>query len=90
MDFFWINRDQKSFEWFVTLLDKMEKEQEAVMEGNKGDMNRGNPNKFLDIHLFFTSALQRSDIRAVALQLAMDILHKKVCFNILNGKTGRC
>lgn len=27
VDFFWINRDQKSFEWFVTLLSKLELEQ---------------------------------------------------------------
>ena len=34
--------------------------------------------KFLDFHLYFTSALQRTDMRAVGLQLAMDLLHKKV------------
>ena len=27
MDFFWINRDQKSFEWFVKLLSQLEIEQ---------------------------------------------------------------
>ena len=26
MDFFWINRDQKSFEWFVSLLSQLELE----------------------------------------------------------------
>ena len=27
VDFFWINRDQKSFEWFVSLLTQLEMEQ---------------------------------------------------------------
>ena len=27
VDFFWINRDQKSFEWFVSLLSQLEMEQ---------------------------------------------------------------
>ena len=27
VDFFWINRDQKSFEWFVKLLSQLEIEQ---------------------------------------------------------------
>ena len=36
VDFFWINRDQKSFEWFVTLLSKLELEQ-AV---HGGEMER--------------------------------------------------
>jgi len=70
VDFFWINRDQRSFEWFVTLLDRMEKEQEEAGEGEREV-------KFLDFHLYFTSALQRTDLRAVGLQLAMDLLHKK-------------
>ena len=36
VDFFWINRDQKSFEWFLTLLSKLELEQ-AV---HGGEMER--------------------------------------------------
>jgi NADPH oxidase 5 len=27
VDFFWINRDQRSFEWFVNLLSQLEIEQ---------------------------------------------------------------
>lgn len=27
VDFIWINRDQKSFEWFVSLLTKLEMDQ---------------------------------------------------------------
>ena len=69
VDFFWINRDQKSFEWFIKLLTHMEEEQTADDHGG---------NKFLDVHMYITAALQRTDMRAVALQTAIDILHKKV------------
>ena len=34
--------------------------------------------KLLDFHLYFTAALQRTDMRAVGLQLAMDLIHRKV------------
>ncbi len=34
--------------------------------------------RFLDIHMYITSALQKSDMRAVGLQLAMDLLYEKV------------
>lgn len=69
VDFFWINRDQRSFEWFVNLLSQLEIEQAelgAAME------------RFLEMHMYITSALQRSDMKAVGLQLALDLLHEKV------------
>ena len=52
----------------------MEEEQTADDHGG---------NKFLDVHMYITAALQRTDMRAVALQTAIDILHKKVelCYN---------
>ncbi|KAK6643680.1 hypothetical protein RUM43_005190 [Polyplax serrata] len=68
VDFFWINRDQRSFEWFVNLLSQLEIEQAelgAAME------------RFLEMHMYITSALQRSDMKAVGLQLALDLLHEK-------------
>ena len=68
-NFFWINRDQRSFEWFIRLLNQMEDEQAEEAIGN---------NKFLDMHIYLTAALTRTHMRAVALQTAMDILHKKV------------
>ncbi|CAG9792291.1 unnamed protein product [Diatraea saccharalis] len=67
VDFFWINREQCSFEWFVTLLAKLEIEQAEM-----GD------ERFLDMHMYITSALQRTDMKAVGLQLALDLLHEKV------------
>lgn len=84
MDFFWINRDQRSFEWFVNLLSQLEieqAEQGGVLE------------RFLDMHMYITSALQKTDMKAVGLQLALDLLHEKVnknekifCNKVLGSK----
>ena len=69
VDFFWINRDQKSFEWFNQLLNQLEDEQEVDAAGQ---------HKFLDIHMYLTAALQKTNIGGVVLQMAIDILRRKV------------
>lgn len=69
VDFFWINRNQRSFEWFVNLLSQLEIEQAEL----GGAMER-----FLEMHMYITSALQKTDMKAVGLQLALDLLHEKV------------
>lgn len=69
MDFFWINREQRSFEWFVSLLSQLEMEQ-AEMGGAL--------ERFLDLHMYITSALKKTDMKAVGLQMALDLLHAKV------------
>ena len=38
----------------------------------------GTMDRFLDMHMYITSALQKTDMKAVGLQLALDLLHKKV------------
>ncbi|CAB4066983.1 NOX5 [Lepeophtheirus salmonis] len=76
VDFFWINRDQRSFEWFVKLLSQLEIEQ--AEQG--GAMER-----FLDMHMYITSALQKTDMKAVGLQLALDLLHKKSKRDLITG-----
>jgi hypothetical protein len=72
VDFFWINRHQHSFEWFVNLLSQLEIEQAEL----GGAMER-----FLEMHMYITSALQKTDMKAVGLQLALDLLHEKVSFS---------
>ena len=67
MDFVWINRDQKSFEWFVGLLARLEMEQGAV----------GSFEDFLEMQMYMTSALSKNDMKALGLQMAMEILHRK-------------
>nr|CAD7426043.1 unnamed protein product [Timema monikensis] len=76
VDFFWINRDQRSFEWFVNLLSQLEIEQAelgAAME------------RFLEMHMYITSALQKTDMKAVGLQLALDLLHEKEKRDLITG-----
>ncbi|XP_070496659.1 NADPH oxidase 5 [Chironomus tepperi] len=76
VDFFWINRDQRSFEWFVNLLSQLEIEQAEL----GGAMER-----FLDMHMYITSALQKTDMKAVSLQLALDLLHEKEKRDLITG-----
>ncbi|XP_043932309.1 NADPH oxidase 5 [Protopterus annectens] len=67
VDFLWINRDQKSFEWFVSLLTAMEMDQaDGEPEG-----------RFLEMQMYMTSALSRNDMKAIGLQMALDLLAKK-------------
>ena len=81
----WINREQRSFEWFVNLLTQLEIEQ-----AEKGGLME----RFLDMHIYITSGLQRTDIKAVGLQLALDLLYNKDKRDLITGlktrtKTGR-
>lgn len=69
VDFVWINREQKSFEWFLQLLSQLEMEQAEYMQAE---------HHFLDIHLYITSFSPTKSINAVALKLALDLMHKKV------------
>merc|ERR1712008_500570 len=80
VDFFWINRDQRSFEWFVNLLSQLEIEQ--AEQG--GAMER-----FLYMHMYITSALQKTDMKAVGLQLALDLLHEKEKRDLVTGLKSR-
>nr|XP_033330474.1 NADPH oxidase 5 [Megalopta genalis] len=76
VDFFWINRDQRSFEWFVNLLSQLEMEQAEL-----GDAME----RFLEMHMYITSALQKNDMKAVGLQLAMDLLHQMEKRDLITG-----
>ena len=72
MDFFWINRDQKSFEWFLTLLSQLETEK---IEGDA----------FLQLHMYMTSALRKTDMKAIGLHMALDLVHEKQNIDLITG-----
>ena len=59
----------------MNLLSQLEIEQAEL----GGAMER-----FLDMHMYITSALQKTDMKAVGLQLALDLLHKKVQKSFVN------
>ncbi|XP_075362746.1 NADPH oxidase 5 [Mycteria americana] len=67
VDFIWINRDQKHFEWFISLLTKLEMEQAEQEPGGR----------FLEMHMYMTSALGKNDMKAIGLQMALDLLAAK-------------
>lgn len=66
----WINRHQKSFEWFVSLLSELEITQAMLNERDR----------FLDIHMYVTSAAGKSDI-----QMALDSMHEKEKRDLITG-----
>ncbi|XP_041356089.1 NADPH oxidase 5-like isoform X2 [Gigantopelta aegis] len=74
VDFIWINRDQKSFEWFMSLLNALEAEQAAVCDLMK-----------LEMHMYMTSALSKSDVKGIFLQMALDYFHNKEKRDIITG-----
>ncbi|CAL8130284.1 unnamed protein product [Orchesella dallaii] len=41
--------------------------------------------RFLDMHMYVTSALQKTDMKAVGLQLALDLLHEKEKRDLITG-----
>ena len=79
VDFFWINRDQKAFEWFVELLIQIEIQQAEM----GGAMER-----FLELHMYMTALKQKGSLETVGLQMALDFLYKKVNYLIINQDLG--
>jgi hypothetical protein len=75
VDFFWVNREQKSFEWFVSLLSQLEIEQAELSDSER----------FLEMHMYITSALEATDMKAVGLQLALDLLHDRDKRDLITG-----
>ncbi|TRY63718.1 hypothetical protein TCAL_03645, partial [Tigriopus californicus] len=77
VDFIWINREQKSFEWFLQLLAQLEMEQ-AQHFGKNAD-------QFVDVHLYITSVLPVTDVKAITLHLALDLMHKQTKRDLISG-----
>lgn len=75
VDFFWINRCQRSFEWFLSLLNELEVEQ-CCQRLTKS---------FVDMHIHMTSALNKNDMKGIGLQLALDLIHAKNSVDMITG-----
>ena len=41
--------------------------------------------QFLDMHMYMTSALSKTDIKAIGLQMALDLIHKKEKKDLITG-----
>ncbi|XP_021366755.1 NADPH oxidase 5-like isoform X2 [Mizuhopecten yessoensis] len=81
IDFVWVNRDQKSFEWFVSLLTQLEIDQ-AEIETNGGAEGA---KRILDMHMFMTAAQKKTDMKGIGLQMALDLMHKKENKDMITG-----
>ena len=75
VDFVWINRDQRNFEWFLSLLNRLELEQSR-------DSGLGH---VLDMHMYMTSALTKNDMKGVGLQMALDLIHQNEKTDLVTG-----
>ena len=45
--------------------------------------------RFLDLHMYITSALQKTDMKAVGLQLGLDLLYQKEKRDLVTGLRSR-
>jgi predicted ferric reductase len=79
VDFVWVNKDQKSFKWMISLLSELELEQVKLKSEER----------FLDIHIYITSAIDQSDMKAVGLKLALDLMHEKEERDLITGLKSR-
>ncbi|XP_076438955.1 NADPH oxidase 5-like isoform X2 [Babylonia areolata] len=75
VDFIWINRDQRNFEWFLSLLTKLEREQSR-------DCGLGH---VLDMQMYMTSALTKQDMKGIGLQMALDLIHAHEQTDLVTG-----
>lgn len=74
VDFVWINRDQKSFEWFIKLLAELELTQSQLPAHER----------FLDIHIHLT-AMAPAQTKSIGLQLALYLVHEKNKKDLVTG-----
>ncbi|KAL3884556.1 hypothetical protein ACJMK2_024689 [Sinanodonta woodiana] len=77
VDFIWINRDQRCFEWFVSLLTKLELEQSEDQDGSF--------EHFIQMRMYMTSAAKKTDMKGIGLQMALEIMHKKEKKDLITG-----
>ena len=41
--------------------------------------------RFIDMHMYMTSALRKTDVKAIGLQMALDLIHKKEKRDLITG-----
>ena len=46
---------------------------------------QGGFDHFLDMHMYMTSALRKTDVKAIGLQMALDLIHKKENRDLITG-----
>jgi predicted ferric reductase len=67
--FYWLSREQRSFEWFLQLLSEIERDASGLFE----------------LNVYLTGAESRHDLKAATLFIAMDMLHEKTKVDLITG-----
>ena len=75
VDFIWITREQRSLEWFISLLSQIEIEQKK----------NGDEPLFLETSLYVTSARRQSDLSTIGLHITMDAILSQEESGLING-----
>ena len=83
VDFIWVIRDHKSFEWFLKLLYQFEQEQEAYLALYP------NEPRFLTIHLYFTEIEGGKSVGNYLFQLITGLWSQVVGEDIFTGLKSR-
>ncbi|CAF1066670.1 unnamed protein product [Adineta steineri] len=74
VDFIWVTREQRSLEWFISLLARMEIEQQHLRQNSdKGPL--------LEVHLYVTSAKSAADLKALNVYLSLDLIGRENAAN---------
>ena len=75
VDFFWINRSQDAFEWFVDMLREIDQAQEryATLE------------KMIDFHIYLTGAKRQNNMKSLFLTMALDAFRHEEGKDALTG-----
>jgi len=72
--FYWINRKQEAFEWFASLLN---------------DVETNNEDEFFKIQIFMSGMEARSDLKSATLHIAMDLHHNETKIDLVTGLRSR-
>ena len=73
VDFIWVTRDQRSLEWFISMLSQMEIDQKK------------NNQSFLESHLYVTSARRQTDLKSIGLHMTLDVLYSEEDSRLIDG-----
>jgi hypothetical protein len=72
--FYWITREQDSFQWFGELLS---------------DIQKQNASDFLEVNTFLTSAFNKNDLRSTLLHYGLEQEYDKQAKDIVTGLKSR-
>ncbi len=73
VDFIWVTRDQRSLEWFISMLSQMEIDQKK------------NNQNFLETHLYVTSAHRQTDLKSIGLHMTLDVIYSEEDSRFIEG-----